>query len=601
MANQMIALQARNPQLPDPMRQTAQYANMMNMASQQRASQLQAERLRQEMDFARAGEARAVETQNATMREKDLAFQEKEMLRLYKIGAAILETEDPTAREAAYQNLLGLIENTSPQLGATMRRVAGTFSAPVLQSVMMETEQYFNKKYPTPTTETIFGPKNEVLEATRGGLPGVAGVRSLLNMPARDAAAAPATSTAPQTSAMDRAPSAASGAEMTFGPDETRPLNAYQQEHLRRLEVELGMQDTPASFMRGGMGAAAAAQMTPERAQQIVDSAVRTRVMAQEDFDQLMALAPEQNKQPFMEMIRANNITLQPGGMGQQPQFAVNQGQRPQADFAVNRGAPPPATLAQTNVIGQQAYGRSASPVSPAPGVYGVPTQDVAATSRATRPSKQEVYDTELAKVLATRAAGPAPLTPQQKRARQTEVAKAYTQTQSLINKTYDPKEGAIAVARKIKSLSDDQKEAITGFSNYIPSFRESSREADTLIANLKGVVTALGKDAAAASGAIGPMAVQEWKIVADQIAALDLAGMTPRALDAQMDRIIQQVANATNLAQRVYDVQYSDDIKQYPDFKLRGVPSPRAKTPVVKGGRGISPDIDKILRSRGI
>ena len=34
--------------------------------------------------------------------------------------------------------------------------------------------------------------------------------------------------------------------------------------------------------------------------------------------------------------------------MGQQPQFAVNQGQRPQADFAVNRGATPAATLAQT-------------------------------------------------------------------------------------------------------------------------------------------------------------------------------------------------------------------------------------------------------------
>jgi hypothetical protein len=110
-----------------------------------------------------------------------------------------------------------------------------------------------------------------------------------------------------------------------------------------------------------------------------------------------------------------------------------------------------------------------------------------------------------------------------------------------------------------------------------------------------------LGKDAAAASGAIGPMAVQEWKIVADQIANLDLAGMTPRALDAQMDRIIQQVSNATNLAQRVYDVQYSDDVKQYPDFKLKGIPSPRTKTPVVKGGSRISPDVENILKSRGL
>jgi hypothetical protein len=63
MANQMIALQARNPQLPDPARATSQMANMMNMASQQRAAQLQGERIRQEMEFARAGEAREVELQ----------------------------------------------------------------------------------------------------------------------------------------------------------------------------------------------------------------------------------------------------------------------------------------------------------------------------------------------------------------------------------------------------------------------------------------------------------------------------------------------------------------------------------------------------------
>jgi len=63
MANQMIALQARNPQLPDPARATTQMANMINLASQQRAAQLQGERARQEMDFARAGEAREVELQ----------------------------------------------------------------------------------------------------------------------------------------------------------------------------------------------------------------------------------------------------------------------------------------------------------------------------------------------------------------------------------------------------------------------------------------------------------------------------------------------------------------------------------------------------------
>lgn len=60
MANQMIALQSRGPQLTDPSKLTAQYANMMNMAAQQRASQLQGERTRQEMEYAKAAEGRAV-------------------------------------------------------------------------------------------------------------------------------------------------------------------------------------------------------------------------------------------------------------------------------------------------------------------------------------------------------------------------------------------------------------------------------------------------------------------------------------------------------------------------------------------------------------
>jgi hypothetical protein len=351
----------------------------------------------------------------------------------------------------------------------------------------------------------------------------------------------------------------------------------------------------------------------------ILDSAINTGVMAQIDLDQMLAMSPPQARQGIMDVIRSRKIALQAdapslaaSAMTQQQPMAPNPVQRPQSQFADMRGPAPQASFADLGgqpdmqntmaqyQVGQQIRGRNPS-VSPAPGIYGVPTGQVAETSRATRPSAGELYDAEAAKIKAARDAGPPPSTPQQKRARKTEVANAYTQTQTLINKTYDPKEGAIALARKIKALSRDQKESITGFSGYLPSIRESSREADTLIGNLKGVVTALGKDAAAASGAIGPMAVQEWKIVADQIAKLDLENMTPRALDAQMDRIIQQVSNATNLARQVYDVQFSDDIKQYPDFKLRGGPAARTKTPVVKGGSRISPDIDKILKSRGL
>ena len=60
MANQMIALQARNPQLPDPARATAQMANMINMMRQTEAAKRQAEQAQQTMDINAAQEARAV-------------------------------------------------------------------------------------------------------------------------------------------------------------------------------------------------------------------------------------------------------------------------------------------------------------------------------------------------------------------------------------------------------------------------------------------------------------------------------------------------------------------------------------------------------------
>jgi len=63
MANQMIALQARGPQLPDPGRQTAQYVNMMNMARQSEVAQRQASLAQQTMDINQAEEGRKKELQ----------------------------------------------------------------------------------------------------------------------------------------------------------------------------------------------------------------------------------------------------------------------------------------------------------------------------------------------------------------------------------------------------------------------------------------------------------------------------------------------------------------------------------------------------------
>jgi hypothetical protein len=94
----------------------------------------------------------------------------------------------------------------------------------------------------------------------------------------------------------------------------------------------------------------------------IVDSAFQTGVMAQVDFDQLLATQPPQNKQALVDSFRRANITLQAdapsladSAVGANPvqtpesQFAVYRGEPMQSQTAGLRGAPPmEQTLAQT-------------------------------------------------------------------------------------------------------------------------------------------------------------------------------------------------------------------------------------------------------------
>jgi hypothetical protein len=561
MANQMIALQARNPQLPDPARATAQYANMMNMASQQRASQLQGERIRQEMEFAKAKEGREIDMQAANIREKELDIEDKELLRLYKIGAALLETEDPTAREAGYQNLLGLIDQTSPQLGATMRQVAGTFSAPVLESVMMQTEQYFNKKYPNAqaTVEyTAKGQKDEQgnlipedtpVQVTTGRNASTKVIRNAPN------AAPPAPAAAPQTPTG----SVRTGkfGETLVTPDSARPLTPYQQDHIRQMQEGLGMSNTPASFSPG----ASAGQMTPQRAQQIVDAAVNTRVMAQEDFDQMLAMTPEQNKQPFMEMIRANNIKLQLGGMGQQPQFADMRGPAPQSQTAGLRGAPPmEQTLAQYIAVKRKDPNVGAYPGSAlvAPQVLGSQKAAETAGSENVKVGTEPriVAGTERAKRL-EKLRGEMP------------VAKAETQT--LVNSLT----GRInAIDEYLRSGS--RNSIIGSIEGRIPRVLQSETRADAqglydyITSNtvLQKLIDDRGQTETGGSPQ-GVVSDADLKVAAQASTKLTQTG-SERKQEIEMQRLRDELYRTREQAIQKYNNVYREVMKEAPELRLK-------------------------------
>jgi hypothetical protein len=611
MQNQMMP-KINLLKMPDPAARTQKYVNMMNATKQQEAAEqtlkLQQERAARE----EALQEPALATAKSEADIKKLDF----MMQFYKNTAndiANSSTPDEVVARAERLKQQFPVPELQARIDETVNSLVSDPSRfeenrkRILTRTLDAKDQFavnhsdifdMDGNLYTKRTSPIGAFPTEITPGVVTGPP-VTGAASRAGAPAET----PRTPVAPPAGPV---PVGKYG-EARVIPDNARPLTPDQQDHIRRLQEELGMTDTPASFTRGGMTTPTAGQMSPDMVPAIIDSAMKTGVMAQIDLDQMLAMTPPQARQGIVDVLRSNNVSLQadapslaasampqqqpmaPNPVGrQQSQFAVMRGQAPQASLADLGGQPEMQNTMAQYQVGQQIRGRNPS-LSPTPGIYGVPTGQVAATSQAQRASKEEVFDTELAKIRAQRAAGPEPVTQQQRLARQTQLADAFSRTQTLLDKAYNPKEGVISLANKIKSLSDDQKEAITGLSGYVPSFRGSTKEADTLIGNLKGVVTALGKDVAAASGAIGPMAVQEWKIVADTIADLKLEGMTPRALDAQMNRVIEQVRSATSLAERVYDAQYGEDVKQLPAFKLRGAPPARTKTQVTKAPPGVS------------
>jgi hypothetical protein len=116
--------------------------------------------------------------------------------------------------------------------------------------------------------------------------------------------------------------------------------------------------------------------------------------------------------------------------------------------------------------------------------------------------------------------------------------------------------------------------ERATGFSGtYLPSFPGgAAAQAQTRLENLRGKITAMGKATAAMSGAIGSIANQEWKILADQIAVIDpVKGAGPML--EQIASLEQQARSAMERIKDAYEKQFGEDFERFPQF--RDLPMP--------------------------
>jgi hypothetical protein len=90
----------------------------------------------------------------------------------------------------------------------------------------------------------------------------------------------------------------------------------------------------------------------------------------------------------------------------------------------------------------------------------------------------------------------------------------------------------------------------------------------------LEGKVTALGKAQAAATGAIGSIANQEWQILRDQIAAIDRTKGTGPLLK-QLELVELQAQGAMARIRDAYQRQFGEDFERFPQFSE--LPAPQS------------------------
>lgn len=162
------------------------------------------------------------------------------------------------------------------------------------------------------------------------------------------------------------------------------------------------------------------------------------------------------------------------------------------------------------------------------------------------------------------------PLTAAQEAARRDKLGKEFKSATAALQTTQDVLD-SIAFVRAEPGLP-----RATGFTGtFLPSIPEgAAAAAETRLKNLEGKVTALGKAQAAATGAIGSIANQEWQILRDQIAAIDRTKGTGPLLK-QLELVELQAQGAMARIQDAYQRQFGEDFERFPQFST--LPAPRS------------------------
>jgi hypothetical protein len=546
MPNQMIALQARNPQLPDPARVTAQMANMMNTAAQQRASQLQGERIRQEMDYARAGEERAAQTQTMTMRQKDLDYL-KDLTAHYRDRLATINPAD----KARYGVLRKEIIDNIPAF-ANELPLPDEWDQNSKVLTIAKADDVIKYSLATPVAS---------LELSQNGLPRSVTVGGL-NPEQRPVYDAPEASAAPRT------PTAVAPA--------AEPANPFAP----------GYQPNSAAANPNSLGL-------------VIDSALETGVMSKSDYDKLLSIAPPESRAKIAAWVQQNNVQIMSDmsgvtdnqmrgepvadfqttpmaydGQTPQSQFAVMRGEPMQSQTAGLRGAPPmEQTLAQTRT--STPLQQKTPNVAPLPGSSQVPLSRLGAEAQVQRESPAEAA----AKARATKAVE-VEMAPEIAKATKTaeraielksEATKAKYATESLLNDLAD------RINTVDRLLRNRNRFSIVGpIEGNLPRLMQFGPRADAQAAfdKIKNTATLtslidMRKSTQTGASPVGANPTDKDAKIVEQAASELIQTGEPSKFDANLLDIRRKLYRTFVSAQREHDGVYADVLKDNPRLRL--------------------------------
>lgn len=564
MPNQMIALQARSPQLPDPSRRTAQFVNMMNMARQQEAAERQTALAQQTMDINKAEEARRAALQGPalTKAQQDNIVQ---ALGIFREAVGDIAEGDIAAAEAVRADLVARVPGYDKFIPP-----ASQWTGDTIRKLMLTSEKEIEKTIATPVASLEVSTSGAPRSVTVGGFrPGQQGVYDIPETPTAAPRATPTSTAGAGTSADMRA----------TGGANTTPQDLIDQGMDPAFIPSGSPTSRPVSFNQSDMGGAGAVQMTPEVMSRIVNSAFETGVMAQVDFDQLLASQPQQNKQALVDSFRRANITLQAdapslaaSAMGQ-PQY---DGQTPQSQFAVYRGGPmqsqnaglrgaPPMeqTLAQTRTSTPLQQRNPNVPLAPGSSVVPLSRLGAEKTTEA-----QATADVNLR------------MAPEIAKA--TKLAERAIELKSTATRAKYATEGILSeIADRINTIDEllrnPNRFSIVGpIEGNLPRLMQYGARADVQAAfdKIKNTATLtslidMRKSTETGASPVGANPTDKDAKIVEQAASKLIQTGEPATFDAELIDMRRKLYRTYQSAQREYDGVYGDVLKDDPRLRL--------------------------------